>query len=491
VNGRPARDGSERLAEFRRTCVYLPQNVDNTFHDDFTVRQEMSAFRRVRMSRTCDERAEDMANLERLGLGDVMGRRVRDLSGGERRRVAIARALAQAPKVMLFDEPTAGLDTVSEHDVMVRLRELAKVDGKTVICTTHALSRVGDFDRVLLMRPGGRLVFSGTPAEAIAKAGLKDAEDPWEALYKTLEESDDGDRTWSSPCEGPALDRSEAQMPEPGTKPPSFAGMAWGYFASFARSFLLRRLASLVPFAVLGVLALVLWAACGEGYIFGESQETFKSDCYVFAFCGCLAMFWTGLLNSVGSLVGERVPRRCLERLDGVSMSAYLLSKFAWHALVCTVQACLFALCLAYLVRWGLETEGLLCGADLWAAIAPPLLVCSLSGMAIGMTVSAAFTSETRAVEFIPVFAIAQLLLSRVVVDVETSASGAAAMLTNVMPCRWPIDWMSKLLWMDEMEVAGLEEQWWSLRMLANYLVVCIALSLVLQRWNERKWQGR
>ncbi len=495
VNGVPVTEKQKHLEAFQRTCVYLPQNVDNTFHDDLTVREELSVFRQLRMVEDGDAYAVDCNSLTRLGFSPdkIMDTRVRAISGGERRRVAIARALALRPKVMLFDEPTAGLDTVSEREVMGRLHDLAHNGKKTVFCVTHVLTRIMDFDQVLLMRPGGELVFSGTPREALAKIGGTDDPNDWERLYKTLErDSQEGDEIWNR-YEPPAKDESgsdDSQLMQDFTSPNPFQRI-WGYLKSFGLAFHHRFGVAMLPFVVPMALAFLLWMACRDGYIFGEEQKELKSDCYVFAFCGCLTMFWTGLLGAVGTLVRERVPRRCLERLDGVPLYAYLPAKVIWHAAVCAVQAVIFAGCLAFCVRWGLRPDGLLVGCQLWGKLISPLLICSLSGMFIGMAVSAGFSNETRAAEFVPIFAIAQLLLSRVVVDVESAASSVVARFTDIMPCRWPIDWMSKLLWKDKLEVLGLSEGAASWFALMCWAVGCVMVIALLQWWNERRWHGR
>jgi hypothetical protein len=110
--------------------------------------------------------------------------------------------------------------------------------------------------------------------------------------------------------------------------------------------------------------------------------------------------------------------------------------------------------------------------------------------MFIGMSVSAAFSNETRATEFVPIFAIAQLVLSRVVVDVEMKGS-AIVRFTDMMPCRWPIDWMANLFWMDKCSVGELKECGSSWKALVCWFVGCIVFTAVMQLWRERKWQGR
>ena len=75
--------------------------------------------------------------LQRLGVGDQAAKKPHQLSGGQRQRVAIARALANDPVVILADEPTGNLDSVSSANVQEILRNLAHESGKSVVAVTH------------------------------------------------------------------------------------------------------------------------------------------------------------------------------------------------------------------------------------------------------------------------------------------------------------------------------------------------------------------
>ena len=79
--------------------------------------------------------------LERLSLADKMDARPRELSGGMKRRLMIARALIHKPKVLVLDEPTAGVDVELRHDLYDLVRELNK-QGTTIVLTSHYLEEV-------------------------------------------------------------------------------------------------------------------------------------------------------------------------------------------------------------------------------------------------------------------------------------------------------------------------------------------------------------
>ncbi len=85
------------------------------------------------------ERAEVGAVLGRLGIEHLAGRHIRDLSGGQQQRVFIARALLGQPELLLFDEPTSGVDVRTRHQVLHLLDDLHR-DGLAIVLTTHDLN---------------------------------------------------------------------------------------------------------------------------------------------------------------------------------------------------------------------------------------------------------------------------------------------------------------------------------------------------------------
>lgn len=91
--------------------------------------------------------------LERVGLADRAGHRPGELSGGQQQRVAVARALVTEPSLILADEPTGNLDSVSSADVLGLFGELHEA-GRTVVLITHEPEVAGRADRVLAIHDG-------------------------------------------------------------------------------------------------------------------------------------------------------------------------------------------------------------------------------------------------------------------------------------------------------------------------------------------------
>ena len=104
--------------------------------------------------------------LKMIGLEDeVFYQSPFDLSGGQKRRVAIAGVLAMKPKILILDEPTAGLDPVGRNEILDLVLKLQKEQGLTIILVSHSMEDVARYaDRVLVM-DAGQIVFDNTPRE--------------------------------------------------------------------------------------------------------------------------------------------------------------------------------------------------------------------------------------------------------------------------------------------------------------------------------------
>jgi putative ABC transport system ATP-binding protein len=91
--------------------------------------------------------------LNRVGLGQKLGNKPTEMSGGEMQRVAVARALANDPEVILADEPTGNLDTKSGAEIFSLFRELHRA-GKTIIVITHDLNLAKQTERTFRLKDG-------------------------------------------------------------------------------------------------------------------------------------------------------------------------------------------------------------------------------------------------------------------------------------------------------------------------------------------------
>ncbi len=91
-----------------------------------------------------------------------------DLSGGQKRRVAIAGVLAMSPKVLILDEPTAGLDPRGRDEILGLIKDLQRSSHMTILLVSHSMEDVAEYvDRILVMNHG-RVAFDGAPKEVFS-----------------------------------------------------------------------------------------------------------------------------------------------------------------------------------------------------------------------------------------------------------------------------------------------------------------------------------
>jgi energy-coupling factor transporter ATPase len=106
--------------------------------------------------------------LRALGLEEIGGRLIEDLSPGQKQRVAIAGALAMRPHFLILDEPTSLLPSPVAGRLISTVREMGRREGMGVLHVTHSMSEAALFERIIVL-DAGRLVMDGTPAEVFSR----------------------------------------------------------------------------------------------------------------------------------------------------------------------------------------------------------------------------------------------------------------------------------------------------------------------------------
>ena len=115
-----------------------------------------------------DARTRATECLELVGLGDRLGHRPAELSGGEQQRIAIARALVNRPRLVIGDEPTGNLDSARSAEVLRLLRRLNREHGQTFVIVTHDAQVGAACDRTIWMRDGQIVDQDAAPELALA-----------------------------------------------------------------------------------------------------------------------------------------------------------------------------------------------------------------------------------------------------------------------------------------------------------------------------------
>ena len=119
---------------------------------DLTVLENVLLPSQIQFDSTANNRAKEI--LEKVGLKDQLFKRANKISGGQAQRAAIARGLVNNPTIVLADEPTGNLDSVTAKNVVEVMKKMAKDLGQTFIVVTHERAQFGDVDRVITIKDG-------------------------------------------------------------------------------------------------------------------------------------------------------------------------------------------------------------------------------------------------------------------------------------------------------------------------------------------------
>jgi ABC-2 type transport system ATP-binding protein len=162
--------GSPTARTVRAHLGLAPQEI--TLYGELTARENLMFFARLYRVRDARRRVDEL--LARVELDARANDRVAAFSGGMKRRLNLAAALVHDPKVVLLDEPTAGVDPQSRARILELVRELAR-EGRTIVYTTHYMEEAARIcDRVCIV-DHGRMLDLGTVSGLIARHGGRTA----------------------------------------------------------------------------------------------------------------------------------------------------------------------------------------------------------------------------------------------------------------------------------------------------------------------------
>lgn len=158
--GRVLIDGADTTAMSSRQTVLFRRKKIGFVFQSYHLLPELTVLENAMLPgmlegkavRVCRERAESL--LERLGLSHRLAHRPNELSGGEQQRVAIARALQNEPELLLADEPTGNLDSVTGKGILEIFRSIHEEGKMTIVMVTHDRSIAALADRILELRDG-------------------------------------------------------------------------------------------------------------------------------------------------------------------------------------------------------------------------------------------------------------------------------------------------------------------------------------------------
>ncbi len=169
INGKDLSDKKTKLRDVRFDVGLVMQYPEYQLFEE-TVYKDI-AFGPLNMGLDDDEvrrRVEFAANL--VGLPkELLDKSPFDLSGGQKRRAAIAGVLSMEPKILILDEPTAGLDPAGRDEILFKIKDMHERMDLTVILVSHSMEDVAKLADRILVLSGGRVEMFGTPKEVFKR----------------------------------------------------------------------------------------------------------------------------------------------------------------------------------------------------------------------------------------------------------------------------------------------------------------------------------
>ncbi len=430
------RDLYANYNELRYRIGLVPQ--ESVLHTQLTARRALQYSAELRFPADTkaaerDGRVDEV--MGELGLTRHANTRADRLSGGQLKRVNVAQELLTKPSLLFLDEPTSGLDPGLDKSVMEQMRDLAH-DGRTVIVVTHSVDNLDTCDRLLVLVPGGRIAFYGPPDEGLRYFGQA----RWAEVFQAFERYPDRDwaAEFAASPEYAEYVLGQRPKPQPMSSSQELAAAAAtpqprGAFRQLTT--LTRRYVRVIAsdrgyLLFMGLLPVILG---GLIYFVGnkyglrqapQGQSAGSTVLLMLTICACLA----GAALSVRELVKERAIYT-RERAAGLSSGAYLASKLLVLGVIAIAQA--FVLVLLGVALWPLpKTGSFLTGAS-WAELLIAIALLSLTSMCLGLLVSALVSTSEKAMPFLVVLTMVQVILSG---GVPVSLYFG---LTAIAPARW------------------------------------------------------
>jgi ABC transport system ATP-binding/permease protein len=431
-------DGHDVAADDVRPHVGLVPHHD-LLHRQLTLEQALRYAAELRLppGTSADRRREVVGSvLEKMGLSSLRTVKAGKLTVEQRKRASLAVELLTEPSLLVFDEPTADLDSAAEQQMSETLRRLAD-EGRVVVVATTAPSNLDACDRVLVLTPTGIPVFAGAPSQIGTQLGSTD----WAVILKRVRSDPYGahDEYLARQQDAPAADPEPLESVEHPAPPPLPSLLRQSIIATRRQAWLM--VADQGYFIFLTILPLLIGAisllvpgdaGLGPASRYGSSPDQAVEILAVLA-VGAVLM---GTALGIRDLFGEqRIFRR--EQAHGLSASAFLAGKVIVYSLTAIVQTAVITI-VATVGTGAPSHGGALLGhgklgatVELFIALAVTAIVSAM--VALGFSLLATYSEQ------ILLTAVLIVLISMVFAGALFPISGRIPLeqIAGLVPSRW------------------------------------------------------
>lgn len=460
------RPGASEGATRAPAIGYVPQ--DDIIHQELALDRTLlhAALLRLPATTTRQAASDDVDRvLDVLDLRAVAGVRVGALSGGQRKRASIAVELLARPAVCFLDEPTSGLDPATGDALTRVLRSLADT-GATVVFTTHSAGDLEQCDRLVVMGKGGRLLFCGTLADALAHFAVSTVTEIYEVIDR---------RTSARVVERaqPATTGRSSGSAGVRSQPANVTSSLrqWRVLTVRATQTLVRNRLTLAillgsPALVTAMFALLFRPGAFDPTDGDETAEVMVT--FWIAFAGFFFGLTYGLLQ-----VCTEVPILRRERHAGLSLWAYVFSKIALLVPFLVVVDIVMLAVLRALDRLPAAP------IDVYVSLAITFLLDALAALCLGLVASAAVSSTAQAALALPMVCFPAVLFAGAMVPLHVMAGGGRA-IAAFMADRWAFEALARDLGVGGPRSASVEATALGAQPTSHYWLVLAGFIVVL-----------
>ncbi len=339
---------------------YVPQF--SIAFDELTIHESVSYALRLRVGKKHIESQTDAVTtiIEQVGLKELSDRKVKVLSGGQKRRLSLALELVTNPTLLLCDEVTSGLDPRSEKEIVGLLHSLSQNTERIVVNVTHSLNHLDLYDIILVLYEG-RVVYQGPPDKITHYFSVESAEE----IYPLLgcREPQEWDNSWNKHKHSyileeqePNAERAHSVINTTPSAASQFCALISRRFKIFARdkTQLILQAAMIIGFPLLvvvfgldGISQPKTLPTENTGSIieqFNHQVSVSESQIKTGSLISGLIMFQVILLtliasnNSAREIAGEREIFE-KERFGGLHTASYIGSKIAFLSILVLIQS--------------------------------------------------------------------------------------------------------------------------------------------------------
>ncbi|HCO18101.1 energy-coupling factor transporter ATPase [Gudongella oleilytica] len=171
IDGDSLSDKSTKLKNIRQKVGLVFQYPEHQLFEETIYKDIAFGPKNLGLSQEeVDERVRHAMDLVGLDFEELKDRSPFELSGGQKRRVAIAGVVAMKPKVLVLDEPTAGLDPKGRDDILDEIRTLYEKENITIILVSHSMEDIARLVNRIFVMHRGRLAMDGSPREIFGRS---------------------------------------------------------------------------------------------------------------------------------------------------------------------------------------------------------------------------------------------------------------------------------------------------------------------------------